>query len=182
MFSRGLRYTFTAFLSVVFCSLIGSASNVKMSRTYWKWLNEDVHWIITPQEQADFQQLSTDQQRDDFIRAFWERRDPTSGTPENEFKEEHYMRLAFANEHFSSNVPGWMTDRGRIYILYGPPDSIEVDKGFEGANLLGENKLQLPAAHYIVWHYRYILGSSEKRDFTFVDTCRCNEYKLVDAQ
>lgn len=181
MLSRGLRYTFTAFLSVVLCGLTCSASNVKMSRTYWKWLNEDVHWIITPQEQADFQTLSTDQQRDDFIRAFWERRNPTPGTPENKFKEEHYRRLAFANEHFSSNVPGWMTDRGRIYVIYGRPDFIEEHRPhFAGANLVNGNKAAGATAPYVVWHY--ITNSSAKRDFTFVDTCRCNEYKLEDAQ
>lgn len=181
MFSRGLRYTFTTFLSVVLCGLICSASNVKMSRTYWKWLNEDVRWIITPQEQADFQTLSTDQQRDDFIRAFWVRRDPTPGTPENEFKEEHYKRLAFANQHFAANVPGWRTDRGRIYILYGPPDFIEEHRPhFAGANLVNGNKAAAVAFPYIVWHY--ITNSSEKRDFTFADTCQCNKYKLQDAQ
>ena len=177
MFSRGLRYTFTAFLSVVLCGLTCSASNVKMSSTYRKWLNEDVCWMITPQEQSDFQQLSTDQQRDDFIRAFWVRRDPTPGTPENEFKDEHYRRLAFANEHFSSNVPGWRTDRGRIYILYGPPDSIEsYGQGFGGANLVNSGLL----APTFVWHY--MKGPSGERTFTFVDTCRCGEYKLETTQ
>jgi GWxTD domain-containing protein len=87
---------------------------------YKKWLREDVAWIITDQERIDYTKLSTDKERDDFVVAFWEHRNPTPGSSENKFKAEHYRRLAYANTHFAAGVPGWRTDRGRIYILYGP--------------------------------------------------------------
>ncbi len=92
---------------------------VELSKTYKKWLNEDVVWIITDQERAAFKQLSNDEERDNFIEAFWQRRDPTPDTEENEYKEEHYRRIAYANEHFAAGIPGWKSDRGRIYIMYG---------------------------------------------------------------
>ena len=95
-------------------------SDPSVKEIYKKWLSEDVRWIITDQERADFKRLSTDKQRDDFVVAFWERRNPIPGSSENKFKEEHYRRLAYANTHFAAGVPGWKTDRGRRYILYGP--------------------------------------------------------------
>ena len=94
-------------------------------RPYKKWLNEDVAYIITDEERQAFKRLATDEEREQFIEQFWLRRDPTPDTVENEFKEEHYRRIAYANEHFASGIPGWKTDRGRIYITYGPPDEIE---------------------------------------------------------
>ena len=97
----------------------------EMESPYRKWLNEDVSYIITDEERAAFKRLQTDEEREQFIENFWLRRDPTPDTVENEFKEEHYRRIAYANEHFASGVPGWKTDRGRIYIVYGPPDEIE---------------------------------------------------------
>jgi GWxTD domain-containing protein len=87
---------------------------------YKKWLREDVVYVITDQERADFKKLMTDQQRDEFVIAFWARRNPTPGAPENSLKQEHYRRLAYANQHFAAGVSGWRTDRGRIYIMYGP--------------------------------------------------------------
>jgi len=93
---------------------------VELSKTYKKWLDEDVRWIITDEEQKAFKLLSNDEERDQFIEAFWQRRDPTPDTIENEFKEEHYRRMAYANEHFAAGIPGWKTDRGRIYVMYGP--------------------------------------------------------------
>jgi len=93
--------------------------------TYKKWLDEDVVWIITDEEKAAFKQLSNDEERDSFIEAFWQRRDPTPDTEENEYKEEHYQRIAYANEHFAAGIPGWKSDRGRIYIMYGKADEIE---------------------------------------------------------
>ena len=102
-----------------------SALKVELSRVYKKWLNEDVVWIITDQERAAFKQLSNDEERDNFIEAFWQRRDPTPDTEENEYKEEHYRRIAYANEHFAAGIPGWKSDRGRIYIMYGPADEVD---------------------------------------------------------
>ncbi len=97
----------------------------EISKTYKKWLDEDVRWIITDEERSAFKQLSNDDERDQFIEQFWLRRDPTPDTVENEYKEEHYRRIAYANEHFAAGIQGWKTDRGRIYIMYGPADSME---------------------------------------------------------
>src|SRR6202140_3303752 len=97
----------------------------ELETPYRKWLNEDVAYIITDEERATFKRLQTDEEREQFIEQFWLRRDPTPDTVENEFKEEHYRRIAYANEHYASGIPGWKTDRGRIYITFGPPDEIE---------------------------------------------------------
>src|SRR5215510_7230096 len=95
------------------------------SRALRKWLDEDVSFIITNEERSAFKQLKTDEEREQFIESFWLRRDPTPDTIENEYKDDHYERIAYANEHFASGIPGWKTDRGRIYIMYGKPDEIE---------------------------------------------------------
>ncbi len=92
----------------------------ELETPYKKWLNEDVGYIITDEEKTAFHRLNTDEEREQFIEQFWLRRDPTPDTEENEFKEEHYRRIAYANEHYASGIPGWKTDRGRIYIIYGP--------------------------------------------------------------
>ena len=92
---------------------------------YKKWVDEDVHWIITDQELQAFKSLSNDEERDTFIENFWLRRNPNPDSPENEYREEHYARIAYANEHFAAGKPGWRTDRGHIYIAYGKPDSID---------------------------------------------------------
>src|SRR6201986_2793956 len=98
----------------------------KELETPWKkWLNEDVAYIITDEERKAFKQFSTDEEGEQFVEQFWLRRDPPPDTVENEFKEEHYRRIADANEHFAAGIPGWRTDRGRIYIMYGPPDEID---------------------------------------------------------
>jgi GWxTD domain-containing protein len=102
--------------------------------------------------------LQTDAEREKFIEQFWERRDPTPSTVENEFKEEHYRRIAFANEHFASDVPGWKTDRGRIYIVYGPPDSIDDHRGATDGTL-----------PYQVWTYRLIEGMGQNVALRFTD-------------
>src|SRR5438270_13136075 len=103
-------------------SLLVAASLCQLgSVTYLAWLEEDVHWIITPQEATAFRSLKNDAERDNFIEQFWLRRDPTPGTIENEFKEEHYRRLAYSNQHFAAEKPGWEMDRGHIYIRFGPP-------------------------------------------------------------
>src|SRR5476651_2176332 len=102
------------------------AANIeKLGGVYKKWLDEDVRWIITDEELSAFKKLANNSERDVFIEGFWQRRDPTPDTAENEFKEEHYRRIAYANEHFAAGMPGWRTDRGRIYIMYGPPTSTD---------------------------------------------------------
>lgn len=105
---------------------VAAAQADALRNPYRKWLNEDVAYIITDEERATFRQLATDDERENFIEQFWLRRDPTPGTAENEFKEEMYRRIAYANQNFSESVPGWQTDRGRIYIKYGPPDMISI--------------------------------------------------------
>src|SRR5205809_4715519 len=95
------------------------------SRVFRKWLDEDVAYVITNEERSAYKALKTDEEREQFIEQFWLRRDPSPDTVENEFKEEHYARIAYANEHYASGIPGWKSDRGRIYITYGPPDEIE---------------------------------------------------------
>jgi len=133
--------------------------------TIWQnWLEEDVRYIITDQERADFQKLTTDKQRDDFVTAFWERRNPNPGAEENPFKEQHYQRLAYANTHFAAGVPGWKTDRGRFYIMYGKPDSID-----------SHPTLWPPSEE---WHYAYIEGIGKDVTLKFVDTCGCGEYHI----
>jgi len=131
---------------------------------YKKWLREDVFWIATDEERANFKTLSTDEQRDDFVVSFWQHRNPTPGAVENNFKEEHYRRLAYANTHFAAGVPGWKTDRGRMYIMYGAPDSTESHPGFS------------PPSE--IWRYSYIEGIGKDVTFDFVDTCRCGEYHM----
>ncbi|HUO61218.1 MAG TPA: GWxTD domain-containing protein, partial [Candidatus Acidoferrales bacterium] len=97
----------------------------EVSKGYKTWLEQDVRWIITGEEEAAFKLLATDEERDQFIEQFWLRRDPTPDTVENEYRDEHYRRIAYANEHFAAGIPGWKTDRGHIYIAWGPPDEIE---------------------------------------------------------
>ena len=97
----------------------------ELDSQYKKWLNEDVIYIISPEERSSFLHLSTNEEREQFIEAFWQRRNPDPESAENTFKEEHYRRIAYANEHFSSGIPGWKTDRGRIYIMWGPADEVQ---------------------------------------------------------
>jgi GWxTD domain-containing protein len=131
---------------------------------YQKWLDEDVHWIITDQERADFNKLMTDQQRDDFVRQFWERRNPKPGATENTFKEEHYRRLAYSNTHFAAREPGYKSDRGHLYIAYGKPDFID-----------SHPTLSPPTE---VWHYGYVEGIGRDVQFKLVDECRCGDYRI----
>ena len=102
-----------------------AAAGSKESNPFEKWLNEDVVWIVTPEERHTFEDLTSDEERQHFVEQFWERRNPTPGTSQNAFKEEHYRRIAYANSRFSSAKPGWQSDRGRIYIKFGPPDEID---------------------------------------------------------
>src|SRR5882672_1863611 len=101
--------------------------NVKpeLKKAYKDWLDKDVAYIITDEERKAFKKLETDDERERFIEEFWRRRDPDPDTDENEFREEYYERVAYANEHYASGIPGWKTDRGRIYITWGKPDEVE---------------------------------------------------------
>ena len=152
----------------------------ELSKPYKKWLDEDVTYIITDEERAAFKQLSNDEERDAFIEAFWQRRDPTPDTEENEFKEEHYQRIAYANEHFAAGVPGWKTDRGRIYIVFGKPDEIESHpSGGSYERPMEEGGGETSTFPFEQWRYRYIEGIGQEVIIEFVDTCMCGEYHMT---
>jgi GWxTD domain-containing protein len=163
-------------LLVALCLPLAAAQNPARTLTiidrnpYQKWLNEDVRYIITDQERADFKKLTTEQQRDSFIEAFWARRNPHPNMPASAFKEEHYRRIAFANLHFGTGnqVPGWRTDRGRFYIMWGPADSIDLCPAFS------------PPSE--TWHYSYIEGIGRNVALGFSDECRCGNYPLTKGE
>ena len=147
---------------------------------YRKWLDEDVRWIITDDERKAFMQLSNDEERDQFIEAFWQRRNPNPDSEDNEFKEEHYRRIEYANEHFAAGKPGWMTDRGRIYIIYGPADEIDSHpSGGEYERPIEEGGGETSTYPFEDWRYRYIEGIGQEVMIEFVDTCMCGDYHMT---
>ena len=147
---------------------------------YKTWLNQDVVWIITDDEARTFRQLSNDEERDAFIEQFWLRRNPTPDSPENEFREEHYRRIAYANEHFAAGKPGWKTDRGHIYISFGKPDSIESHpSGGSYQRPMDEGGGETSTFPFEQWHYRYLEGIGDNIDLEFVDTCQCGDYHFT---
>jgi GWxTD domain-containing protein len=153
---------------------------IELSKTYKKWLNEDVIWIITDEERAAFKQLSNDEERDNFIEAFWQRRDPTPDTEENEYKEEHYRRIAYANEHFAAGIPGWKSDRGRIYIMYGPADEIDAHpSGGSYQRPTEEGGGETSTFPFEDWRYRYLEGIGQEVIIEFVDACMCGDYHMT---
>jgi GWxTD domain-containing protein len=160
--------------------LIAQAQSAAPSK-YDKWLREEVVYIITDRERAEFKNLHTDAERDRYIDQFWERRDPTPGTPENEFKDEHYRRIAYANNRFTiSAFPGWKTDRGRIYIEYGPPD--EIDSHPSGGKYIREPEQgggQTVTYPFEQWRYRFIEGIGNNVILEFVDKAKTGEYRLT---
>ena len=152
----------------------------ELKGVYKKWVDEDVRWIITDQEMQAFKSLSNDEERDQFIENFWLRRNPNPDSPENEFREEHYARIAYANEHFAAGKPGWRTDRGHIYIAFGKPDNIDshpsggsYDRPIEEG---GGNTSTFP---FEIWHYRYLEGIGDNIDIEFVDSCMCGDYHMT---
>ena len=156
--------------------------NVKpeLKEAYKRWLDQDVPYIITKEERRAFNALQTDEERENFIENFWRRRDPNPDTEENEFREEYYERIAYANERFTSGIPGWRTDRGRIYIAWGKPDSIEsrpaggaYDRpAYEG----GGTTTTYP---FEVWFYRHLDGVGDGVEIEFVDPTGTGEYRLA---
>src|SRR6266849_2011135 len=147
---------------------------------YKNWLDEDVTYIITPEERQAFLQLSTNEEREQFIEQFWLRRDPTPDSPENEFKEEHYRRIAYTNEHFSSGLPGWKTDRGRIYIMWGPATEIESHPaGGAYQRPTEEGGGETSTYPFETWRYRYLEGIGQEVIIEFVDTCMCGDYHMT---
>jgi GWxTD domain-containing protein len=158
--------------------------NVKaeVKEVYKNWLKKDVAFIITSEEKKAFNALKTDEERENFIENFWRRRDPNPDTEENEFREEYYERIAYANEHFASGIPGWMTDRGRIYITWGKPDSVESHPSggsydrpsYEG----GGSTTTYP---FEVWFYRHLDNVGDGVEIEFVDPTGTGEYKIATS-
>jgi GWxTD domain-containing protein len=147
---------------------------------YKKWVDEDVRWIITDEELQAFKQLSNDEERDQFIEQFWLRRNPNPESPENEFREQHYQRIAYADEHFAAGKPGWRTDRGHIYIAYGKPDSIDSHpSGGSYERPMDEGGGNTSTFPFEIWHYRYLEGIGDNVDIEFVDTCMCGDYHMT---
>ena len=145
-----------------------------------KWVTEDVPYIITPEEYAAFLHLTTNEERDQFKEQFWARRNPEPDSPDNTAKEEHYRRIAYANEHFASGVPGWKTDRGRIYIMWGAPD--EIDSHPSGGTYerpAAEGGGETSTYPFEDWRYRDLEGIGENVEIEFTDKTMTGEYKLT---
>ncbi len=156
--------------------------NVKpeLKKAYKDWLEKDVVYIITEEERKAFKKLETDDERERFIEEFWRRRDPDPDTDENEYREEYYERIAYANEHYASGIPGWKTDRGRIYITWGKPDEVETHpsggaynrESYEG----GGSTTTYPFER---WFYRYLPGVGSGVEIEFVDPTGSGEYRIA---
>jgi GWxTD domain-containing protein len=144
------------------------------------WLDKDVRWIITDEERKAFMQLSNEEEREQFIEAFWDRRNPNPDSEDNEFKDEHYRRIEYANEHFAAGMPGWMTDRGRIYIVFGPPDEIDSHpSGGQYERPQEEGGGSTSTFPFEDWRYRYIEGFGNEVIIEFVDDCQCGAYEMT---
>ncbi|MCP9493759.1 MAG: GWxTD domain-containing protein [Pyrinomonadaceae bacterium MAG19_C2-C3] len=156
--------------------------NVKqeVKQVYKRWLSQDVAYIITGEEKKAFNKLTTDEERENFIEQFWRRRDPDPDTDENEYREEYYERIAYANQHYASGIPGWKTDRGRIYIAFGKPDGVESHPSggsydrpsYEG----GGSTTTYP---FETWFYRNINGVGSGVEIEFVDPTGTGEYRIA---
>jgi len=151
--------------------LLTQAQPAPRSSPYTLWLEEDVAYIITDRERAAFVQLQTDPERVKFIEQFWARRNPTPGAPENEYRREHYRRIAYANEHFasSSGTPGWKTDRERIYITFGPPDERDEHPNGDATTTLPYERLR----------YLYINAIGNDVNMEFVDTTGSGDFRMT---
>ncbi len=150
------------------------------AKAYKKWLDNDVAYIITDQERRAFKALATDEERENFIEQFWRRRDPNPDTEENEYREEYYERIAYANQHFASGIPGWRTDRGRVYIAWGKPDSVESRaSGGSYDRPSHEGGGSITAYPFEIWYYRHLEGIGSGLEIEFVDPTGTGEYRLA---
>lgn len=146
-----------------------------------EWLDEEVVYIITPAERQAFQQLNSDAEREQFIQQFWSHRNPGPGAVLNPFKEEHYRRIAYTNEHFAADVSGWKTDRGRVYIVLGPPDEIESHPKYESYQRPPEEGGGLASVYpFEQWRYREVAGAGPLL-LEFIDPALIGEYRLVNS-
>src|SRR5438094_249755 len=152
----------------------------ELDAQYKQWLNEDVVYIIAPEERTAFLQLSTSEEREQFIEQFWLRRSSNPDLPENDFKEEHYRRIAYANEHYASGIPGWKTDRGRMYSMWGPPDEIESHPtGGTYDRPMEEGGGSTSTYPWETWRWRYLEGIGENIILEFVDPSGSGEYHMT---
>src|ERR1035437_954996 len=152
----------------------------ELDTPYKKWLQEEVPYIISDEERTAFLHLQTNEEREQFIETFWQRRDPTPDTVENEFKEEHYRRIAYANERFASGIPGWRTDRGRIYIIWGPADEVEAHPTGGQYNRPSEEGGGSTSTYaFEDWRYRHMDGIGDNIIIEFVDTTGTSEYHMT---
>src|SRR5467141_1611096 len=152
----------------------------ELDNSFKTWLNEDVTYIISPEERTAFLQLETNEEREQFIEQFWLRRSSNPDLPDNDFKEEHYRRIAYTNEHYASGIPGWKTDRGRIYIIWGPAD--EVDSHPTGGTYdrpMAEGGGSTTTYPWESWRYRYLEGLGNNVELEFVDPSGSGEYRLT---
>lgn len=157
---------------------VKSESSVK--KIYKKWMTEDVAYIITSDEKKAYNRLTTDGERENFIENFWRRRDPDPDTEENEYREEYFERIAYANEKYASGIPGWKTDRGRIYITFGKPDGVESHPSggsydrpsYEG----GGSTTTYP---FETWFYRHLDNVGDGIEIEFVDPTGTGEYRIA---
>jgi GWxTD domain-containing protein len=152
----------------------------ELDTPYKQWLSEDVIYIISPEERQAFLQLETNEEREQFIEQFWLRRSSNPDLPENDFKEEHYRRIAYANEHYASGIPGWKTDRGRMYIMWGPADEVESHPtGGTYDRPMEEGGGSTTTYPWETWRYRYMEGIGENVIWEFVDPSGSGEYRLT---
>jgi GWxTD domain-containing protein len=152
----------------------------ELASGYSRWLDQDVAWIISGDERAAFRKLQNDDEREQFVEQFWLRRDPTPDTLENEFREEHYRRIAYANQHFASGIPGWRTDRGRIYIAWGPPDEREEHpSGGDYQRAPEEGGGATSTFPFEIWRYRHLEGVDSDVRLEFVDRTMTGEFRLT---
>jgi GWxTD domain-containing protein len=154
----------------------------RISDYYRKWLDEDVVYIITPEEKDGFLILKTNEEREFFIEQFWNRRDPEPRSVSGAFKKEHYRRVAYANEHFASSLAGWNTDRGRIYIMWGKPDEIESHpRGGSYKRQSDESGGTTDTFPFEKWRYRHIYGVGDDIEVEFVDPSGTGEYRMATS-
>jgi GWxTD domain-containing protein len=152
----------------------------ELSFEFDRFLEEDGKYLLTPDEVAAFKRLGTNEEREQFIENFWQRRNPSPDSSVNEFKEEHYRRIAYANEHFSSGIPGWKTDRGHIYILWGPPDEIESHpSGGIYDRPMWQGGGSTTTYPWELWRYRRLEGIGDNVELEFVDPSGSGEYHLT---
>jgi GWxTD domain-containing protein len=152
----------------------------ELGPAYESWLKDEVPDIITEDERRAFLILSTNEEREQFIETFWDRRNPEPESPSNTFREEHYRRLAYADEHFASGIPGRKTDRGRIYIIWGPPDEIESHPTGGTYDRPAEQGGGSTATYpWELWRYRHLEGIGENIEIEFVDPSGSGEYHIT---